>query len=92
MTTTTVRPTGLRRRVLELAERMTTPLLPGDYLDLVAPLRSGAPLRGRITAVHPETRDCVTVMIKPGQGWQPHVPGQYVRVGVDVDGDRKSVV
>jgi ferredoxin-NADP reductase len=91
MTTTTVRPTatGLRRRVLELAERMTTPLLPGDYLDLVAPLRSGAPLRGRITAVHPETRDSVTVMIKPGQGWQPHVPGQYVRVGVDVDGVRQ---
>ena len=91
MTTTTVRPaaTGLRRRVLELAERMTTPLLPGDYLDLVAPLRAGAPLRGRITAVHPETRDSVTVMIKPGQGWQRHVPGQYVRVGVDVDGVRQ---
>lgn len=91
MTTTTVRPTatGLRRRVLELAERMTTPLLPGDYLDLVAPLRSSAPLRGRITAVYPETRDSVTVMIKPGHGWQPHAPGQYVRVGVDVDGVRQ---
>ena len=91
MTTTTVRPsaTGLRRRVLELAERMTTPLVPGDYLDLVDPLRSGAPLRGRITAVHPETRDSVTVMIKPGRGWQAHVPGQYVRVGVDVDGVRQ---
>jgi ferredoxin-NADP reductase len=91
MTTTTVRPTatGLRRRVLELADRMTTPLLPGDYLDLVAPLRSGAPLRGRITAVHPETRDAVTVMIKPGQGWRGHLPGQYVRVGVDVDGVRQ---
>lgn len=90
MTTTTVRPaTGLRRRVLELAERMTTPLLPGDYLDLVAPLRSGAPLRGRITAVAPETRDAVTLMIKPGQGWRRHVPGQYVRVGVDVDGVRQ---
>ncbi|TLH59487.1 ferredoxin reductase [Mycolicibacterium phocaicum] len=91
MTTTTVRPkaAGLRRRVLELAERITTPLLPGDYLDLVAPLRSGAPLRGRITAVHPETRDCVTVMIKPGSGWQSHIPGQYVRIGIDVDGVRQ---
>jgi stearoyl-CoA 9-desaturase NADPH oxidoreductase len=91
MTTTTVRPTatGLRRRVLELAERMTTPLLPGDYLDLVAPLRAGAPLRGRITAVHPETRDSVTVMIKPGREWRSHIPGQYVRIGVDVDGVRQ---
>ena len=68
MTTTSVRPTaaGLRRRVLELAERITTPLLPGDYLDLVAPLRSGAPLRVRIIAVLPETRYCFTVTIKPG--------------------------
>lgn len=91
MTTTSVRPTaaGLRRRVLELAERITTPLLPGDYLDLVAPLRSGAPLRGRITAVHPETRDCVTVTIKPGSGWQSHIPGQYARIGIDVDGVRQ---
>ena len=27
-------------------------------------------------------------MIKPGRDWAGHVPGQYVRVGVDVDGVR----
>jgi stearoyl-CoA 9-desaturase NADPH oxidoreductase len=68
---------------------MTTPLVPGDYLDLVAPLRSAAPLRGRVTAIHPETRDSVTVMIKPGRDWRTHIPGQFVRVGVDVDGVRQ---
>jgi stearoyl-CoA 9-desaturase NADPH oxidoreductase len=95
MTTTVPRPPaarprlGLRDRVLKLAELVTTPLLPSDYLDLIDPLRSGADLRGRIEAVLPETRDAATLVIRPGRGWRPHTPGQYVRVGVDVDGVRQ---
>ena len=80
---------ALRDRVLRLAELATTPLLPADYLDLVDPLRSGADLRGRIEAVLPETRDAATVVIRPGRGWQGHPPGQYVRIGIDVDGVRQ---
>lgn len=84
-----LRPAGaLRDRLVRIAELSTTPLLPADYLDLVAPLRSGATLRGRIDAVHPETRDAATVVIRPGRDWRTHTPGQYVRVGVDVDGVR----
>lgn len=67
---------------------VTTPLLPADYLDLVNPLRAGADLRGRIEAVHSETPDAATIVIRPGKGWRGHVAGQYVRVGVDVDGVR----
>ena len=94
MTTTVPRPSparprvALRDRVLKLAEFVTTPLLPADYLDLIDPLRSGAALRGRIEAVVPETRDAATLVIRPGRGWQPHTPGQDVRLGVDVDGVR----
>ncbi|MDQ2585224.1 ferredoxin reductase [Saccharothrix yanglingensis] len=79
---------ALRTRALRLLEMVTTPLLPSDYLDLVDPLRAGADLRGRIEAIHPETRDAATIVIKPGRGWKGHVAGQYVRVGVDVDGVR----
>jgi ferredoxin-NADP reductase len=92
MTTTAPRvtPMGtLRDRFLQLAERVTTPLVPGDYLDIIDPLRSGADLRGRIVAVHPETCDAVSLVIKPGRGWRAHTPGQYVRIGVDVDGVRQ---
>ncbi|GAA0266665.1 NADPH oxidoreductase [Streptomyces polychromogenes] len=67
---------------------VTTPLLPSDYLDLVSPLRAGADLRGRIEAVHPETGDASTIVIRPGRGWRGHRAGQYVRIGVDVDGRR----
>jgi stearoyl-CoA 9-desaturase NADPH oxidoreductase len=95
MTTTDLRPATarprlpLRDRVLKLAEFVTTPLLPSDYLDLVDPLRSGADLRGRIEAILPETRDAATVVIRPGRGWKGHVPGQYIRIGIDVNGVRQ---
>ncbi|MFE9203276.1 ferredoxin reductase [Micromonospora sp. NPDC007230] len=88
--TTTARPkASFRHRLLRLAETVTTPLLPADYLDLVAPLRAGAALRGRIVEVRPETPDAATVVIQPGRGWRGHLPGQYVRLGVDVDGVRQ---
>ncbi|UOY00596.1 ferredoxin reductase [Blastococcus sp. PRF04-17] len=95
MTATVPRPAAtpqripLRDRLLKLAELVTTPLLPEDYLDLVDPLRSGAALRGRIEAIHPETPDAATVVIRPGRSWRPHTPGQYVRIGIDVDGVRQ---
>jgi stearoyl-CoA 9-desaturase NADPH oxidoreductase len=52
------------------------------------PLWSTREPRGRVEAVVAETRDCVTLWLRPGRGWPAHVPGQYVRVGVDVDGVR----
>ncbi|MFD8464577.1 ferredoxin reductase [Streptomyces cyaneofuscatus] len=80
--------TALRGRAWKLLEMVTTPLLPSDYLDLVSPLRTGADLRGRIEAVTPETSDAATVVIRPGRAWRGHTAGQYVRIGVDVDGVR----
>jgi stearoyl-CoA 9-desaturase NADPH oxidoreductase len=92
MTTTAQNPratTSLRDRALRLAGLVTTPLLPDDYLDLFDPLRVGATLRGRIEEIVPETADAATLVIKPGADWAGHVPGQYVRVGIDVDGVRQ---
>lgn len=74
--------------LMRVAEAVTTPLLPADYLDLIDPLRSGSDLRGRIVAIEPETDNAATVVIRPGRGWTGHVPGQYIRIGVDVDGVR----
>ncbi len=82
------RAASLLRRAARLAERATTPLLPADYLDLFDPLRAGADLRGRIVEVQPETADAATIVIRPGADWAGHVPGQYVRIGIDVDGVR----
>jgi ferredoxin-NADP reductase len=90
MTGSTARaPRTLRNRLTRFAEAATTPLVPADYLDLVAPLRSGTDLRARIVAVEPETKDAATIVMKPGADWAGHVPGQYVRIGIDVDGVRE---
>ena len=73
---------------MSFAETVTTPLLPADYLDLVNPLRAGADLRGRVLDIRAETPDAVSLLIQPGRGWRGHRSGQYVRLGVDVDGVR----
>ena len=79
----------MRTRVRQLAEAATTPLVPADFFDLFAPLRAGADLRGRIEQVRAETKDAATLVIRPGADWAGHVPGQYVRIGIDVDGVRQ---
>ena len=81
--------TRLRDQTVELVGLMTTPLIPADYLDLISPLRAGADLRGRIVEIIPETADAATLVIRPGRGWAGHVPGQYIRIGIDVDGVRQ---
>lgn len=67
---------------------LTTPLLPEDYVDMIDPLRSPRYLRARVIEVRPETADAATVTLKPGVGWAGHVPGQFIRLGVDIDGVR----
>jgi stearoyl-CoA 9-desaturase NADPH oxidoreductase len=75
-----------RRRVLRLIESFTSPLLPDDYLELLNPLWSTRELRGRIERIERETAEAVTVLIKPGWDWEGHRPGQYLRLGIEVDG------
>jgi ferredoxin-NADP reductase len=79
---------SLRESLRKVAEAAVTPLELDDVLDVFHPLRRGASLRGRIVSVQPETAESATLVIKPGKDWRGLVPGQYVRVGVDVDGVR----
>ena len=79
---------AVRRRARQVAEAAVTPRDLDDVLDHFHPLRRGAELRGRVVEVRPETAESATIVLKPGAGWGGHVPGQYVRVGVDVDGVR----
>jgi stearoyl-CoA 9-desaturase NADPH oxidoreductase len=76
----------LQRRALRLVRSFTSPLLPDDYLELVNPLWSTRELRGRVVRIERETHEAVSVLIKPGWEWPGHLPGQYVRLGVAVDG------
>lgn len=75
-----------RRRALDAVRSLFSPLLPDDYLELINPLWSTQELRGRIERIERETADAVTVLIRPGYEWVGHRPGQYLRIGVVVDG------
>ncbi|WP_406817599.1 ferredoxin reductase [Mycobacterium sp. M23085] len=71
----------------KLAARITTPLLPDDYLHLANPLWSARELRGRILQVRRETEDSATLVIKPGWGFNfDYQPGQYIGIGLLMDG------
>ncbi|MGW0039084.1 ferredoxin reductase [Gordonia sp. NPDC003376] len=73
--------------VRAVVARVTTPLLPDDYLHLANPLWSARELRGRIVSVVAETDDSATIRIRPGWGFSlDYVPGQYIGIGVLVDG------
>jgi ferredoxin-NADP reductase len=76
----------VQRRALRAVRSLFTPLLPDDYLELINPLWSTRELRGRIERIERETADTVTVVIRPGYEWMGHEPGQYLRIGVVVDG------
>ena len=86
-----VRGIAARRRgthwVRAAVARITTPLLPDDYLHLANPLWSARELRGRVVSVTGGTADSATIEIKPGWGFSfDYHPGQYLGIGVDVGG------
>src|SRR4051794_17428202 len=71
----------------KIAARITTPLLPDDYLHLANPLWSARELRGRVLEVRRETEDSATLVIKPGWGFSfDYQPGQYIGIGLLVEG------
>ena len=71
----------------KIAARITTPLLPDDYLHLANPLWSARELRGRILEVRRETEDSATLVIKPGWGFSfDYQPGQYIGIGLLMEG------
>jgi ferredoxin-NADP reductase len=76
----------LQQRALRAVRSFFTPLLPDDYLELINPLWSTRELRGRVERIDRETPDAVTVSIRPGYAWGGHRPGQYLRVGLVIDG------
>jgi stearoyl-CoA 9-desaturase NADPH oxidoreductase len=77
---------AIQRRILKAVSALTSPLLPDDYLELINPLWSTRELRGKIVSIDKETDDAATVTIKPGYEWEGHRPGQYLRIGVEIEG------
>jgi ferredoxin-NADP reductase len=62
----------------------TTPFLPQDFATLVNPLWARQ-LRARVVSVTAEAAGAATLVLQPAR-WSGHLAGQYVGVGVEIDG------
>src|SRR3954451_18498452 len=78
----------LRQQVSRLGRALTTPLLPDDYFALVKPRWSTRELTGTVVRVRAERGNAATVVVKPNFTFPPHQPGQYLRIGMEIDGIR----
>jgi stearoyl-CoA 9-desaturase NADPH oxidoreductase len=73
--------------VRRLLAGLASPIDPDAYLSLLNP-RWGTRLRGVVERVSPLTSDSASITIRPGTTWAGHRAGQFVTVGVDIDGVR----
>ncbi|HUY86455.1 MAG TPA: ferredoxin reductase [Acidimicrobiales bacterium] len=80
--------THFRHRAAGFAELLSTPLPIESYLRLIDPLWSATSIPARVEAVIPETKRAATIVLKPGAKWQGHKAGQWIGVGVDIQGVR----
>jgi ferredoxin-NADP reductase len=65
---------------------LTQPLLPDDLLGTLNPLWSAREPHARVVGLRRETVDTTTLLLRPGVGVVKHRPGQFVGVGLRVDG------
>jgi ferredoxin-NADP reductase len=85
---TAAAPPPVRSVLRRLAAVLTWPAPAGSYRRLVDPLAPGTGVRAVVESIVPESTRAATVVLRPGPGWQAHRPGQWVSLGVDVDGVR----
>ena len=84
----TPRVSLVRRQVSRLGRALTTPLLPDDYFALIKPRWSTRELTGKVVRVRPEHGNAATIVVKPNFPWPTHKPGQYLRIGMEINGIR----
>lgn len=75
-------------RILNLAQRLTTPLLPDDYLTLINPLLAQNSFRARVVSTQQLTHTTKTLNLRTARDVPAHTAGQYIRVGVDLNAVR----
>jgi ferredoxin-NADP reductase len=78
----------LRQQVSRVGRALTTPLLPDDYFALIKPRWSTRELTGRVIRVRQEKGNAATIVVKPDFCFAPHEPGQYLRIGMEINGIR----
>ncbi len=72
--------------LIDLVQTLTTPHTLDRYLELVHPTLTVRDMRAEIVEVDRDTRGSVTLTLRPTRQWRGHRAGQYVQIGVLIDG------
>jgi ferredoxin-NADP reductase len=85
-------PRKLGRRLLgsSFVEALVGPHGVDRYLELLDPLWTLREVRAEITEVRHQTRDSVTLTLKPNAAWLGFRAGQFVRLTVEIDGVQRT--
>jgi stearoyl-CoA 9-desaturase NADPH oxidoreductase len=60
------------------------------YLELINPALTVRDARAHVLAVHRQTERSVTLRLRPNAAWRGHRAGQFVPVGVEINGVRHT--
>ncbi|MBF6222656.1 ferredoxin reductase [Nocardia abscessus] len=74
--------------LINLVQTLTSPHPLDRYLELVRPTLTVRDMRAEITHVRRSAPGSVTLTLRPPRQWKGHVAGQYVQIGVVIDGVR----
>ncbi len=78
-----------RRRLARVARNFTFPLRLDDYLALINPAWSTREATATVLRTIDEADGARTVVLRPTFTWAGHRPGQYLRIGAEIDGIRQ---
>lgn len=79
---------SMKDRVVDFVSLTVAPVAPGDLLDMVDPLRAGGDWCGRVVRVVREADRAASITVRPSRHWAGHKAGQFVQLGVEIDGVR----
>lgn len=83
---------GLARRLLgsPVVDLLLGPHGVDRYLELISPTLTVGDARAEVVAVRRQTPRSVTLTLRPNRAWRGFRAGQYVAVGVEIDGVRRT--
>ena len=73
--------------IQQVGDILATPLAPSRYLETINPLWSNH-ARGKVVDIQQEAEDAVTLVIRPNRAFPAARAGQYIQLGVDINGVR----
>jgi len=88
--TTSSPASAVLRPIVSLVEALATPHAVDRYLELFDPMVTARETRARIVRVGRPTADSVVLELRPTRQWRGFRAGQFVQVGVVIDGVRHT--